>query len=202
VAVCGSVEAALAAATRGEPAARKDPVSVHEAADALRQAQIFLSDVAAPPGTDDEQRRLTRTLHALDHASRLAETAGGMDFATVRGGPDDARAGELCADAMRIATSVADDVARLPGVDPSPPASPAASDGKTLSTAQALAQLERFAAELEELKRTHRSATLGAVANGTLTADAAIVRVETLRGLQTLASHAWRSTLYLVGRDD
>jgi phosphate:Na+ symporter len=201
VAVCGSVEAALVATTRAEPGARNDAVSAHEAADALRQAQVFLSEVAGPPDTDDEQRRLTSTLHALDHALRLAETAGEIDFATVRVGADDAQAGQLCAHAMRIATSVADDLAVLPGVDRPPRASPSASDGKALSTAQALAQLERFAAELGELQRTQRGAILGAAANGTLTADAAIVRVDTLRSLQALASHAWRSTLHLVGGD-
>jgi phosphate:Na+ symporter len=200
-AVCGSVEAALVAETRGEPLPGKDAISVHEAVDALRQAQVFLSDVAGPPDTDDEQRRLTSTLHALDHASRLAETGRGIDFGTVRGGPDDAHAGQLCADAMRIATSVADDVAVLPGFDPSPRASPAASGAKLLSTDEALIQLERCATELEKLQRTHRSATLGAVANGTLTADAAIVRVDTLRSLQALAWHAWRSTAHLVGHD-
>jgi phosphate:Na+ symporter len=200
-AVCGSVEAALAAEISGEPDPGKGAISVHEAVDALRQAQVFLSDVARPPDTDDEQRRLTSTLHALDHASRLAETAGGIDFGTVRGGPDDARAGELCADAMRIATSVADHVAVLPGVDASPPAAPAASGAKALSTDEALVQLERCATELEKLQRTHRSATLGAVANGTLTADTAMVRVDTLRSLLALARHAWRSTVHLVGRD-
>jgi len=200
-AVCGSVVAALAAATRGEPVAGKEGISVREA-DALRQAQVFLSEVAGPPDTDDEQRRLTSTLHALDHASRLAETAGVIDFATVRGGPEDARAGELCADAMRIATSVADDVAVLPGIDRPPPASPAASGANALSADEALVQLERCATELEKLQRTHRSATLGAVANGTLTADAAIVRVDTVRSLQALARHAWRSTVHLVGREE
>jgi phosphate:Na+ symporter len=200
-AVCGSVEAALAAETRGQPVPGKGALSGHEAVDALRQAQIFLSDVTGPPDTDDEQRRLTSTLHALDHASRLAETAGEIDVGTVRGGPDDARAGELCADAMRIATSVADRVAVLPGIDQSPRASPAASGAKALSTDEALIQLERCTTELEKLQRTHRSATLGAVANGTLTADAAIVRVDTLRSLQALARHAWRSTVHLVGRD-
>jgi len=179
----------------------KGAVSVHEAADALRQSQVFLSEVAGPPDTDDEQRRLTSTLHALDHASRLAETAGGIDFRTVRGGPEDVRAGQLCGDAMRIATSAADDVALLSGIDQSPGASPASSGAKVLSTDEALAQLERRATELEELQRTHRRATLGAVANGTLTADAAIVRVDTLRSLQALAKHAWRSTEHLVGRD-
>jgi phosphate:Na+ symporter len=201
VAACSSVEAALAAATRAEAVPGKDAVSVHEAVDALRQSQVFLSDVSGPPETEDEQQRLTSTLHALDHASRLAETAGGIDFGTVRGGPDDARAGELCADAMRIASSIADDVAVLPGIDQSPRASLAASGAKTLSTDEALVRLERCAEELEKLQRTHRSATLGAVASGTLSADAAIVRVDTLRSLQALARHAWRSTMYLVGHD-
>ena len=201
VAVCGSVEAALVAEACAEPAPGKDASSVHEAVDALRQAQIFLSDVGGPPDSDDEQRRLTSTLHALDHASRLAETARETDFRTVRDGPDDARAGELCADAMRIATSVANDIAVLPGSDQSPQASPA-SDTKAPSTHEALVQLERGATELEKLERTHRSATLGAVANGTLTADAAIVRVDTLRSLQALARHAWRSTVHLVDRNN
>src|SRR5215472_12186605 len=52
VAVCGSVEAVLAAAPRRQPAPAKGAVSVLGAVDALRQAQIFLSDVARPPDTD------------------------------------------------------------------------------------------------------------------------------------------------------
>jgi phosphate:Na+ symporter len=120
-----------------------------------------------------------------------------IDFATLRGEPDDARAGQLCADAMRIATAVADDVAVLPGIETSPEASAA----KALSNDKALVQLERCARELEELQRAHRSATLSAVANGTLTADAAIVRVDALRSLQALVRHAWRSTVHLVGGD-
>jgi phosphate:Na+ symporter len=201
VAACGAVAAALAAEGRAGPVPGKDAGPVHEAADALRKAQVFLSDVAGPPNTDDEQRRLTSTLHALDHASRLAETAGGIDFATARGGPDEARAGALCADAMRSAISVADDVAVPSGTDPSPQGSPAASGAKAPSADEALVQLERCAAELEKLERTHRSATLGAVANGSLTADAAILRVDTLRSLQALARHAWRSSVHLVGRE-
>jgi phosphate:Na+ symporter len=199
-AVCGPIEAMLVAQTQGEPVPANGAISVHEAADALRQAQVFLSDVAGPPDTDDEQQRLTSTLHALDHASRLVETAGAIDFGAVRGGPDDIRAGQVCADAMRATTSIADDVAVLPGVDQSSRPSSATSGEK--STDEALVQLERSAAELEKLQRTHRSATLGAVANGTLTADAAIVRVDTVRSLQALAQHAWRATVHLVGRDN
>jgi phosphate:Na+ symporter len=101
-----------------------------------------------------------------------------------------------------MATSVADHVAVLPDIDQSPRGSPAASGLKALSTDEALVQLERCATELEQLQRTHRSATLRAVANGKLTADAAIVRVDTLRSLQALARHAWRSTVHLVGRDE
>jgi phosphate:Na+ symporter len=204
-AMCGSVEAALAAASSGEPVRPENAISMPEAADALRQAQVFLSDVTGPPNSDDEQQRLTSTLHALDHASRLAETASGeIDFGTVRSGPDDARAGQLCADAMRSAASVAGKVEAPPGIgqsllvtsDSAGPSANAASSDETL------VRLERCAAELAKLQRTHRSTTLGAVANGTLTADAAIVRVETLRSLQALAYHAWRSAAHLVGRGE
>jgi phosphate:Na+ symporter len=187
----------LAATSRSEPARPgKDVVSVQQAADALRQAQVFLSDVTGPPESDDEQQRLTSTLHALDHASRLAEAAGeGIDFAAVAGGPDDKRAGELCAEAMRSAATVAGDVAKLLGAADTL-AAPA------VSTDEALVQLKRCATDLAELRRTHRSATLGAVANGTLTADAAIVRVDTVRSLEALAHHAWRSTAHLMGRGE
>jgi phosphate:Na+ symporter len=169
--LCGSVESALVAASRGEPVRpRKDAISVTEAADALRQAQVFLSDVTGPPDSNDEQARLTSTLHALDHASRMAETASGeVDFGTVRGGPDDARAGQLCADAMRSAASVAGEVEALPAQ--SSRATPASrsinstSEAATLSTEEALAQLERSASALAELQPSHRRATLGAVAN-------------------------------------
>jgi phosphate:Na+ symporter len=71
-----------------------------------------------------------------------------------------------------------------------------------MSTEQALVQLKRYASALAELQPSHRSSTLGAVANGTLTADAAIVRVETVRSLEALAYHAWRSAAHLVGRGE
>jgi len=196
VAVCGAVDGSLAAASRDQPVRpRKDAVSLSEAADALRQAQVFLSDVPGPPDSDDEQRRLTSTLHALDHASRLAETAtAGIDWTTVRGGPDDERAGQLCADAMQSAAAVAGEVAAP--VSQSPPVPLAAS----APAEEALAQLERCAAELSALRAGHRRATLAEVATGALTADAAIARVDTLRTLEALAHHAWRSAAHLLGR--
>jgi phosphate:Na+ symporter len=206
-AVCGSVKAALAVVNGREPVRPgKDAISVAEAADALRQAQVFLSDVTGPPDSDDEQQRLTNTLHALDHASRLAEIANGkIDFGTLGSGPDAARAGQLCADAMRSATSVAgevespSDVGRAPRATSDPPGSDAASDAAA-STDEPLVQLERSAAQLREMQRSYRSTTLGAVANGTLSADAAIVHVDTVRSLEALAYHAWRSAAHLVDR--
>jgi phosphate:Na+ symporter len=209
-AVCGSVEASLAAATGDEPVRpAKDPISVPEAAAALRQAQVFLSDVTGPPDSDDEQRRLTSTLHALDHASRLAETANGkIDFDTLGSGSDDARAGQLCADVMRSATSVAGEVESPPGIGQALRATPASSGSDATfgalgsSTEAALIQLERSATQLKEMQRSYRGATLGAVANGRLSADAAMVHVDTVRSLEALAHHAWRSAAHLVGRGE
>lgn len=203
VTVCGSVEAALAG--RVEPVRLgKDAVSVPEAADALSQAQIFLSDVTGPPDTDDEQRRLTSTLHALDHASRLTEVANGkISYGSVGDGPEDIRAGELCAETMRTAAAIARGVAAPPHVAGSPPAARGAdamAGPRAIPPDEAIAELERCTTQLGEVLRIHRGATLGAVANGTLTADAALLRVETLRSLEALSQHAWRSAVHLVGR--
>jgi phosphate:Na+ symporter len=70
------------------------------------------------------------------------------------------------------------------------------------STEEPLIELERCAKTLSELRRTHRSATLSEVAKGMLTADEAIVRVDTVRNLEMLTNHAWRSTSHLIGRGD
>lgn len=213
IAVCTSLDNALEAASRGEAVrSGKDAVSVPEAADALRQAQIFMSDVSGPPESEDEQRRLTNTLHALEHASRLAEVAGEKaEFTAPNGGPDDVRASRLCADAMRSAVVAAREVAapgagddhatpvegqrmarELPGAETFDPAAAPAE--------KALTRLEQCAKTLDELQRTHRSATLSAVASGALTGGEAIARVDAVRRLDAFAHHAWRSAAHLVGR--
>jgi phosphate:Na+ symporter len=102
---------------------------------------------------------------------------------------------------MRSAASVAGEVAALPGIAQSRSAD-ARTGAAAVSAEEALVSLERCAKELGELRRSHRTATLGTVANGTLTADAAIVRVDTLRSLEALAHHAWRSAAHLVGRGE
>ena len=89
--ICGSVDAALTAASNGGAVQiEKGAASVTEAAEALDKALEFMSDVSGPPEDEDEQRRITSTLHALDHATRLAETASGETaFTTAKGGPED-----------------------------------------------------------------------------------------------------------------
>src|SRR5215468_2709697 len=202
--VCSSVSSALKAAeTASRP--EKEAIKTEEASDALRQAQVFMSEVEGPPDTEDEQRRLTNTLHALDHASRLAETAGaGLELAKSNPGSDDARAAQLCAEAMQRASSMAREIAVLPEAHPvrirDGLAGATDTEKSTETTAQAqIAELQRCADTLSELRRTHRSATLSEVAKGALTADQAIVRVDTVRNLEALTNHAWRSAAHLVG---
>ena len=171
----------------------KRTVSVTEASDALRQAQGFISDASGPPESEDEQERLTRTLHALDHASRLAEVAGDKgEFGSVPIGSEDARAADLCAESMRNATSIADEVGALPdALDQTATEAP---------TEQTIAQLKLCAETLGELLQTHRKATLRSAASGAVSVDAAIASVDTVRRLEAIAHHAWRCAAYLVDK--
>jgi phosphate:Na+ symporter len=165
----------------------KGAVSVTGASDALRQAREFISEASGPPESEFEQERLTSTLHALDHASRLAEVAGenveNGELGTAAGGPEDLRATELCAEAMRKAVVITDNVVAMPEA----------------TDQAALAELQHCANTLHELQRAHRKATLSSVAGGALGADVAMARVDTVRRLDALAHHAWRSAAHLVG---
>ena len=198
--LCRSADAALTAASRVDEVSRsKQVISVPEAADALRQAQVFVSDVSGPPESDEEQRRLTSTLHALDHASRMAETAGeSSKFGTVTSGPDDVRASELFGEAMRNTALVANEVA----VPPRPDYSSAAGESPVISTEEVICHLERNAKELEELRRIHRAATLNAVGIAGLTASEAMARVEKVQSQTALAHHGWRAAAHLAGRGE
>ena len=188
----------------------KSAASVTEAAEALEKALKFLSDVSGPPEDEDEQRRVTSTLHALDHATRLAETASGKAvFTTAKGGPEDVRAAEFCAEAMQCAASVVAEVAAEPAdIDRARPikarrnATGSPEADATLAAPAALVRLEEAAKALGALRLAHRSATLGKVATGELTADEAIARVDAVTRLEALARHAWRSAAYLAGRGE
>ena len=195
--MCGLIGEALAA--------RRDAVSVTEASDALRQAREFMSESSGPPESESEQQRLTSTLFALDHVSRLAEvTADRGDFGSVQRGPDDVRAADLCAEAMRHAAVVAREVDTLPAAGDDAARVAPLDQNKAVAAHEApaelaMAQLEHCARTLRELKPAHRRVTLSSVAGGAVSADEAIARVESVRRLSALAHHAWRSAAYLVG---
>jgi len=200
-AICGTVQSRLTTTAQGGPfLSEKDSVSVSDAAEALRQAQQFMSDVSGPPDSEEEQQRLTSTLHALDHASRLAKAAREEgEFRTETSGSEEARAVELCADAMRDAATVADKVAELtPATDGAAPAE--AKREYCVPAEEALVQLERRAKSLGEMLHSYPSSTLGAVATGALTTEEAIIRVETVRRLEAFAHHAWRSAAQLLSK--
>jgi phosphate:Na+ symporter len=198
--ICRSIEAALSAEAKGETVGPIKDSASESAADALREAREFISDVSAPPDSNSEELRLTSTLHALDHASRLAEVAAGAPgVAKTKGGAEDVRAAELCARAMRSAATALDEIAGESAL------SDAAGPIKSLDTPRArpaLAELEGYANELSELRLDHRAATLGAVGQGELTADQAMARVDAMRRLDLLAHHAWRCAARLFGHGE
>ena len=193
--LCESTIAALRGAAAGKAA-----VAAPVAADALRQAREFLSEVSGPPETKEEELRLTSTLLALDHASRFAdlvhEEAGS---AGPRGVAGDDRALELCVEAVRNASLAVADIAGETAL--SAAAVPIASL-ETPAGDSALAKASECASLLRDFRRSDRQATLLAAAAGKLTADEAIARVETVRRLDALARRAWRAAAHLHGRGE
>ncbi len=207
--MCESIGAALTVTKGGAPGraaryAAKYAVSVAEAEDALRQAQAFIAEASGPPESSDEQERLTRTLHALDHASRLADVAGEeSELGSVIVGSEDMRAVELCAEAMRDAVVIAGVVGALPDEPHQTAPVKAFVEEKEVAASgppadDAVNELERCANALGDLQQAYRRETLSSVAGGTLNADEAIARVDAFRWLEALARHAWRSAAYLV----
>src|SRR5262249_52472052 len=148
--------------------------------------------------TEDERLRMTSTLHALDHASRLVEV---LAEAGLPGQPAEAshdqRAAALCTEAMRATHLVGDSITSECALS-----AQAAPIGWSVSPeiAAALAEVEGAAKELDAMQRDHRAATLASVAPGKLTAADAFARIDAARRLDRIAYHAWRSAAHLLGR--
>jgi phosphate:Na+ symporter len=170
---------------------------VHDASDALQQARVFVSQVTGPLASDEEQRWLISTVHALDHTAQLAgaiEENAKIDVTL--DSPDERRAASLCAEAMRSAAAVA-----RPLTHPSAPrsATSATAGVKPADTAdEVVERLARCSNRLADLRLEHRRATLESVASGTLSASDAIARVEAVRLLDRRVRHAWRSAAHLA----
>ena len=187
-----SVSAALSGG--GGPVAQNTAA----AAVALEEVRDFLSELKEPPETDAERHRMTSTLHALDHVSRLVEVLGeGGLPKQPADASQDLRAAELCTQAMRAAQMVGGSITSESALS-----AQAAPIGWNVSSevAEVLAQVESAAKELDALQRDHRAATLASVAPGKLTAADAFARIEAARRLDRVAHHAWRSATHLVGR--
>jgi phosphate:Na+ symporter len=54
--------------------------------------------------------------------------------------------------------------------------------------------LEQCANDLRSLRKDHRVATLEGIADGSIAASAAMDYVDTVRHLDAIAHHAWRSS--------
>ncbi|MBL8745893.1 MAG: Na/Pi cotransporter family protein [Phycisphaerae bacterium] len=197
-ALCESIAPSLQDLAERRGRSEVDSVLVRSAEEAMNQARQFLSDLSQPPASEVERRRLAGALHALDHTARLAEDALDLPEAGVlRGIAEDEevlRAAGLCARALRLAASLVAGVAE--GVSMKP--------GTEADVAEKVAELARGSAELADLRRSHRRATLGAAASpdadagDMLRVDSAIVRIDTVRELDRLAYHAWRAASHLV----
>jgi len=165
---------------------------------ALEEVRDFLSELKEPPETEAERLRMTSTLHALDHASRLVEVlADGGLVGQPAGVPQDLRAAELCSQAMRAAQTAGGSITSETAL--SAQAAPI-SWSVSPEVAVALAEVEGAAKELDALQRDHRATTLASVAPGKLTAADAFARIDAARGLDRIAYHAWRSAAHLFGR--
>ena len=175
-----------------------DDVTRVQASNALREASAFLSK-SDPPPSEEGHEWFTSTVHALDHAGRLAEAVEAMAKTGVAtDGAEEARAAALCAGSMRDAAAAAANLAVAAG-----PAH-AADDELAAKIAGGGAQagggsaaLERAATALADLKAAHRSATLDMVASGKLTAAQAMARVDAVALMSRLAHHAWRAVAHL-----
>ena len=198
--VVADVLATIAASVSAVPSGGVGPTAQDNAAAAAALAEVrdFLSELKEPPESEAERLRMTSTLHALDHASRLVEDLGDGGLAgQPAGAPYDRRAAELCTKAMRAARAVGRSITSESALS-----ARAAPIGWSISSevAAALAEGEGAARELDALQRDYRAATLASVAPGRLAATDAFARIDATRGLDRVAHHAWRSAAHLLGR--
>jgi phosphate:Na+ symporter len=173
-----------------------DEATLAQASDAVQQAGAFLSQ-ADPPPSEEGHAWFTSTVHALDHARRLADAVNAMAKTGVGAdGPEETGAVALCARSMREAAGAAASLARAAG-----PGHAAdddlAKEAASAPARDAVMSLERDAKALADLKAAHRRETLDMVASGKLTATAAIARVDAVALLNRLAHHAWRAVAHL-----
>jgi len=182
-----------------------DAATLVQASDGVRAASDFLSKSDAPP-SDEGHAWFTSTVHALDHANRLAEAVDAMAKTGVAtDGPEELSAAALCAQSMRDAAGGAANLAihAGPGHAADDELAQTIASAKTSVVTppqagnEAAQSLARAAKALADLRATHRSATLDMVASGEVNASQAIARVDAVALMSRLAHHAWRAVAHL-----
>jgi phosphate:Na+ symporter len=187
-----SVSAALSGGDGGEVH------GVATAAFSLAKARDFLSELREPPKTDEERLRMTSTMHALEHASRLVEILGhGRLPGHLSRSAEELPIAALCVQAMSAAQMVSASITAETALTKL-----AQPIGWTVSAEidTALSEIERVANEIGALQRDYRMTILASVTPGKLTATDALTSIDAARQLDEIAHHAWRSAAHLVGR--
>ncbi len=158
-------------------AAAADGLRRAEVVAALERTRSFFARI--PPLSADEPLSAQRValLHAMDHLARLRSRLG---KAPGQGAAPEAAAlrpaAERCGQVLALAR------AALLGQGPP--------DG--------VAEIERHAVALTELRRQQRAEILGRTALGTIGADDATRALDALRWLERVAHHAWRAARHLT----
>jgi phosphate:Na+ symporter len=202
--LCLATANGLDGAADGKPARPAlDEATLAQASDGVRQASAFLSKSDAPP-SDEGHAWFTSTVHALDHASRLADAVEAMAKTGVTTeGPEEQKAAALCAQSMRDAAGAAATLGIAAGPGHAAEDELAQTIAKTSAGARpapgadGAQDLERAAKSLADLRATHRSLTLDMVAAGKLTTNQAMARVDAVALMSRLAHHAWRAVAHL-----
>jgi phosphate:Na+ symporter len=168
------------------------------AAATLEKARNFLSELKQPPATEEERIRMTSTLHALDHVSRLLEIV--REQVLPGRAPEalrDLRAIALYNRAMLATQAVGESITAESALTKR--AEPV-SWTVSAEVGEALAEVEGAAKELDAMQRAYRAVTLASVTPGNLTATDAFARIEAARRLYRIVHHAWRSSAHLLGQ--
>lgn len=188
--LCSSITVGVAQTSRGEPARSYGAARAARAVEALREIRAFLSDLAHPPSSESERQRLSDTLHALDHTTRLAENVLERSERGLAGDTPtsaSARAASMTTEVLTLAGSVADRVAA--GAD--------APETRPLS--QTVAEIVVRGAALAEFRRGHRSDVLDRSSRGELSPEVAITSDQDVRWFDRIAFHAQRAAMHLAG---
>src|SRR5262249_10537079 len=107
--VLGTTAASVCTAISGK--ARDGASDTSSTTTAVNEVRDFLSELTEPPETDGERFRMTSTVRALDHVSRLVENLAGFALPETQAGQSqDLGAAALCEKTMTAVQKVSDSI--------------------------------------------------------------------------------------------